>query len=81
VSVGNDRNVVDVSTSTVTLVVAGMSCGHCEAAVRTEVGKVAGVRSVSVDLVSKEVVVTGSDLDVAGLVAAVDEAGYEATVR
>ena len=63
---------------TIVLSVPGMSCGHCEMAVKTEVGKVAGVQSVDVDLATKDVTVTGSDLDRAALVAAIDEAGYEA---
>lgn len=70
-----------MSINTVNLSVPGMSCGHCEAAVKSEVGKVAGVGTVSVDLDSKDVVVTGSDIDTDAVVAAVGEAGYEATVR
>ena len=70
-----------MSDSTITLSVPGMSCGHCEAAVKTEVGKVPGVSSVSVDLDSKDVVIAGESLDLDALIAAVDEAGYEATVR
>jgi copper ion binding protein len=70
-----------MSTSTVTLSVPGMTCGHCEAAVKSEVGKVAGVESVSVDLDSKDVVVAGDALDLVAIVAAVDEAGYEASVK
>lgn len=70
-----------MSESTFTLSVPGMTCGHCEAAVKSEVGKVPGVASVAVDLDSKDVVVAGESLDIAALVAAVDEAGFEATVR
>ena len=70
-----------MSTNTVTLSVPGMSCGHCEAAVRSEVGNVAGVESVAVDLDSKDVVVTGEAFDLDAVIAAVDEAGYEATVK
>ena len=69
-----------MSTNTVTLSVPGMTCGHCEAAVKSEVGKVEGVESVAVDLDSKDVVVTGEAFDLDALIAAVDEAGYEATV-
>jgi len=68
-------------STTVTLSVPGMSCGHCEAAVKSEVGNVTGVESVSVDLDSKDVVVTGETLDVDAIIAAVDEAGYEASVK
>jgi len=65
------------STETLHLVVPGMTCGHCEAAVSTEVGKVPGVRSVVVDLDSKDVTVTGAGLDRDAIVAAIDEAGFE----
>ena len=57
--------------------VPGMSCGHCEAAVKGEVAKVAGVTDVAVDLGTKLVTVTGDQLDSAAIVAAIDEAGYE----
>ena len=57
-----------------------MSCGHCEHAVRTEVAKVAGVDSVTVDLGTKDVVVHGADLVTADLVGAVVEAGYDVNV-
>ena len=57
--------------------VEGMSCGHCEAAVRDEVGKVSGVEGVEVDLQTKQVVVRGRFQDGA-VRSAIDEAGYEA---
>lgn len=63
--------------STLTLKVPGMTCGHCEAAVKSEVGKVAGVSDVIVDLTTKLVTVIGSD-DRAAVEAAIDEAGFEA---
>jgi len=63
-------------TGDITLQVPGMSCGHCVHAVRTEVAKVAGVESVTVDLGTKDVVVRGTGLVTADLVGAVAEAGY-----
>jgi len=57
-----------------------MSCGHCESAVRGEVAKVAGVIDVAVDLDTKAVVVTGSDVDAAAVMVAIDEAGYDAVL-
>jgi copper chaperone len=60
-----------------TFTVPGMTCGHCETAVKGEVGAVAGVANVSVDLVTKQVVVTGDELDQADIIAAIDEAGFE----
>lgn len=66
-----------MNASQTVLLVPGMTCGHCEAAVKTEVGKVAGVTNVAVDLETKLVTVTGLGLDHAALVSAVDEAGFE----
>ena len=58
--------------------VDGMSCNHCVVAVSGEVGQVAGVTDVEVDLDTKLVRVSGADLDDAAVVAAIDEAGYDA---
>ena len=60
--------------------VAGMSCGHCEQAVSTELQAVEGVEAVDVDLETKLVTVRGHDLDDQALRAAIDEAGYEAEI-
>ncbi|MFH8252073.1 heavy-metal-associated domain-containing protein [Microbacterium sp. B2969] len=59
--------------------VTGMSCGHCEASVRREVTAVRGVEAVEVSAASGRLLVT-SQTDVADedVIAAVDEAGYEA---
>ena len=57
--------------------VPGMSCGHCVAALTSEVEKVAGVSSVDVDLNTKRVAVAGDELDDAAVRAAIDEAGYD----
>ncbi len=66
-----------MSDSTLTFTVPGMTCGHCEAAVKGEVGKVTGVAGVDVDLTTKLVTVAGTDLDAEAIVAAIDEAGFE----
>ncbi len=63
--------------SEITINVPGMTCGHCEAAVKGEIGKVAGVSQVTVDLATKDVVVSGADLDLPAIVAAIEEAGFE----
>ena len=65
------------TSSQTILLVPGMTCGHCEASVKTEVSKVAGVVDVAVDLDTKLVTVTGDALDHAALVDAIDEAGFE----
>jgi copper chaperone CopZ len=58
--------------------VEGMTCGHCKVAVTEEVSRVAGVSAVDVDLDSKLVRVHGTGVDHAAVVAAIDEAGYDA---
>lgn len=60
-------------------VVPGMHCGHCVAAVEEEVSAVPCVESVTVDLETKRVEVTGVALEDAVIRAAIEEAGYEAT--
>jgi copper chaperone CopZ len=57
--------------------VPAVSCGHCRAAITSEVEKVVGVSAVSVDLEAKRVAVTGEDIDEAAVRAALDEAGYD----
>ena len=54
-----------------------MSCGHCSAAVREEVGLVAGVAAVEVDLAAKRVTVSGPAVEDGAVRAAIVEAGYE----
>jgi copper chaperone len=56
--------------------VPGISCGHCRTAIEGEVGKLAGVSSVEVDISSRTVRVEGSASD-DEIRAAVDEAGYD----
>ena len=62
----------------ITYTVPGMSCDHCKHSVSSELSKVEGVESVDVDLTTKLVTVSGSELDDVALRAAIDEAGYEA---
>ena len=66
-------------SQTVTYSVPGMSCSHCEAAVKGELAAVAGVESVDVDLETKLVVVHGEGSSARRSCAAIDEAGYEAS--
>lgn len=59
--------------------VTGMSCGHCEAAVRSEVAKLPGVGGIEVSAQTGRLTVTSdAPLVDADVIAAVDEAGYEA---
>jgi copper chaperone len=62
-----------------TYTVAGMSCSHCVAAIRDEVGRLGGVDEVAVALDSKRVTVRGRDLEDQAVRAAIGDAGYEAT--
>lgn len=70
-----------------TLLVEGMTCGHCVSSVTEEVSEVAGVESVSVELVvggASTVRVTASgdtEPDADALRAAVEEAGYTLAAR
>jgi copper ion binding protein len=58
-------------------VVPGVSCDHCRQAISTEVGRVAGVDTVDVDLEQKVVVVRGDAFADDEVRAAIDEAGYD----
>ncbi|HTN55395.1 MAG TPA: heavy-metal-associated domain-containing protein [Microbacterium sp.] len=59
--------------------VTGMTCGHCEMSVREEVEKIAGVDGIDVSAQTGKLVVTSaSALDAQAVIAAVDEAGYQA---
>lgn len=64
-------------SDTLTFKVPGMTCGHCEAAIKQEVGGISGVASVDVDLDSKDVVVTGAGFARDAIVEAIDEAGFD----
>ncbi len=58
--------------------VPGVSCQHCVAAVTEEVGKLAGVERVQVNLDNKLVTVEhGDSVAPASIIAAIKEAGYD----
>lgn len=61
-----------------TLTVEGMSCGHCEQTVESALEAVAGVSDASADHETATVTVEG-DAETPELVAAVEDAGYDAT--
>lgn len=66
------------ANTTTTYAVTGMTCDHCARAVRQEVGALAGVTEVHVEVATGDVTVTSerplTHDEVAG---AVDEAGYQ----
>ncbi|MGW5160660.1 heavy-metal-associated domain-containing protein [Nonomuraea wenchangensis] len=69
-------------TTTATYTVKGMTCGHCVSSVKEEVGEVAGVTSVEVELESGLLMVSSDEpVDQARIAAAVEEAGYELAGR
>lgn len=57
------------------LSIEGMSCGHCVMHVKSALENVAGVTAAHVDLLKKNAMVQGDNLDDAALKAAVAEAG------
>ena len=60
-----------------TVKIKGMTCGHCEGRVNTELGKLAGVTEVKASATTAEAVVTSaSELDSEQVSAAVIAAGY-----
>ncbi len=63
------------TTAEKTYVVEGMTCGHCELAVRDEVEELAGVHSAQADRTSRRLIVRG-DVDEADVREAVEAAGY-----
>ena len=60
-----------------TLNVSGMTCGHCVMHVKKALAEVPGVAGVEVDLESGVAKITGS-ADTETLIAAVEDAGYDA---
>lgn len=59
--------------------VSGMSCAHCEAAVQGEVAGIPGVDGVTVSADTGRLVVTSAlPIDANAVLAAVDEAGFQA---
>jgi copper chaperone len=69
---------ITATATQLTYLVPGISCDHCKVAIDAEVGGVAGVSAVDVDLDAKLVRVHGSAVDADAVVAAIDEAGYDA---
>ncbi|WP_329604586.1 heavy-metal-associated domain-containing protein [Streptomyces radicis] len=68
--------------STITYQVTGMTCGHCEGAVKSEIGAIPGVTEVkAVAATGLVTVVAEAQPDDAAVRAAVDEAGYELVGR
>jgi len=67
-----------VATSEIVYSVPGIGCAHCEAAIVAEVGRLADVAEVAVDLDARRVAVSGDRIDDRAVRAAIAAAGYEA---
>ncbi len=61
--------------------VANVKCGGCVKNIQDGVGQMAGVESVSVDLVTKQVAVSGAVLDRSALAAKLATLGYPEVVN
>jgi copper chaperone len=65
-------------SATATYRVTGMTCDHCVAAVRQEIGAIDGVTRVTVELATGTVTVDSDHpVDNRAVAVAVEEAGYE----
>lgn len=66
-------------TTTTEYQVTGMSCSHCESAVRKEVSKLDGIEAIDVSAANGRLIVTAAaPIADDAVIAAVDEAGYAA---
>ena len=66
---------------TIELSITGMTCDHCVNSVTGALKDVEGVQDAVVSLDEKRATVTAESVDVAALIAAVEEEGYEAAAR
>nr|WP_090276884.1 heavy-metal-associated domain-containing protein [Mycolicibacterium komanii] len=63
--------------ATTTVTVTGMTCGHCAASVRDELGEIPGVQAVDVDVASGAVTIDSvAPVEADAIRSAVEEAGY-----
>jgi copper chaperone CopZ len=70
-----------MATQTIELNITGMTCDHCVRSVTNALKDVPGVEDVTVSLEKNEAIVRGDSVEVAALVAAVEEEEYGATPR
>ncbi|RPK64557.1 Copper chaperone CopZ [Streptomyces sp. ADI96-02] len=77
-----DVRIEPTAQTTAVYEVKGMTCGHCEGAVSSEIAEIAGVTSVEAVAATGQVTVTSeAPLTEEAVRAAVDEAGYELVGR
>ena len=70
----------DVPAETVSLSISGMTCASCVARVEKALKKVPGVADASVNLATEKAQVSAAGVPVERLIAAVEKAGYEASL-
>ncbi|MFN8616162.1 MAG: heavy metal-associated domain-containing protein [Dehalococcoidia bacterium] len=70
-----------MASQTIELNITGMTCDHCVRSVTNALKDVPGVEDVTVSLEKSEAIVRGDSVEVAALVAAVEEEEYGATPR
>ena len=70
-----------MATQTIELNITGMTCDHCVRSVTNALKDVPGDEVVSVSLEKNAAIVKGDSVDIAALVAAVEEEEYGATPR
>lgn len=63
--------------ATQTITVSGMTCQHCAASVREELSEIPGLTVLDIDVASGKVTLSGTEVDVEAVGAAVEEAGYQ----
>lgn len=68
-------------SQTIELTVTGMTCDHCVRAVTNALKDVEGVTDAVVSLEASSARVSGDRVDVAALIDAVVEEGYEAALK
>lgn len=61
----------------ITIPIGGMHCQNCVKAVTGKLSAMPGVSAVNVDLEKARAVVEGPELDVAGMVAAIEDLGFD----
>ena len=61
-----------------TVIIKGMSCGHCSMAVKKALGQIEGVETVEVNLEEKTATISSTtSLDINILKEIIDDEGYE----
>lgn len=61
--------------------VDGMSCGHCEKAVRSAIQTLQADAVVNIDLASGKVRIEAASLSTPQILAAIEDAGYDARLE